>query len=56
MKSMNNENMNEVKSHKVPIYTFEEYLEMIEKKEKMKGPYKICEEDTEKFLKYIANR
>lgn len=41
---------------KVPVLTFEEFL----KKEKgeivIKGPFKIRQEDTKKFMKYIEKR
>jgi hypothetical protein len=44
------------KKRKVPVLTFEEFL----KKEKgeivIKGPYKIREEDTDKFMKYLEKR
>jgi hypothetical protein len=44
------------KKRKVPVLTFEEFL----KKEKgeivIKGPFKIRQEDAEKFMKYLENR
>lgn len=50
------ENKNEDKKFDVPVYTYEEYLKMMEKGKKIKGSYKIAEKDTEKFLKLMKNR
>lgn len=50
------ENKNENKKINVPVYTFEEYVKMMEGGKRVAGPYKIAEEDTEKFLKMMRNR
>lgn len=50
------ENKNENKKIEVPVFTLEEYIKMIGEGTKIKGPYKIAEEDTEKFLKMMRNR
>lgn len=50
------EDKNKPKKHDVPIFTYEEYIKMMEEGKKIKGCYKIAEEDSEKFLNMIKNR
>lgn len=50
------ENKNENKKFDVPVFTFEEYINMLEEGKRVAGPYKIAEKDTEKFLKMMRNR
>lgn len=51
-----NEKISNKEKRKVPVLSFEEFMEIEKGNKKIRGPFKIKAEDSEKALQYFKNR